>query len=149
LNKKILFYIITVILMLTDQISKLIINLTLKEPLQVLPNILSLDKVYNSGAAFSIFQNNTVFLILITLAILICIIYFVIEKEMSKPEIISLAFISGGAIGNLIDRICSSFVIDFIRLDFINFPVFNLADIFINIGVILLIVSILMVKNGK
>jgi len=135
--------------MLTDQITKLIINLTLKEPIQIFPHLLSFDKVYNSGAAFSILQNNTIFLILITLAILMCIFYFVFDKDMPKLEIIALGFISGGAIGNLIDRICSSYVIDFIRLDFINFPIFNCADIFINIGVILLLVSLLVVKNDK
>ena len=149
LNKKVLFFIITVVLMLTDQISKLIINLTLTNPIQIIPNILYFDKVCNSGAAFSILQDNTIFLILITLAILMCIIYFVIKKELSKLEIISLGIISGGAIGNLIDRLFSSCVIDFINLDFIKFPIFNLADIFINIGVIILIISILLVKNDK
>ena len=149
MNKRILFFIITVALMLADQITKLVITLTLKEPLAVLPNILSFDKIYNSGAAFNLLQDNTILLILITLAILICIIYFVIQKDMSKLEIISLGLISGGAFGNLIDRICSTCVIDFIRLDFINFPVFNCADVFINIGVIILLVSILMGKNDK
>jgi len=152
-NKNFIFGIIVIACALIDQGSKFIIDntLALYENLLIIPNVLSFEKVYNTGAAFSILQNNTVFLVLIAILTIISILIFLIIKKnnINSYENIAFGFICAGALGNLIDRICFSYVIDFIRLDFIDFPIFNIADILINIGVIILIVNIFVQKNDK
>lgn len=153
-NKKVgLFYIILTDIFLLDFFSKWIIDksLQLNETIRIIPNILSFEKVYNEGAAFSILQNNIELLIIISITTILYILGYFIKKhsEFSYANIVALACIAGGAMGNLFDRITYSHVIDFIQLDFLNFPIFNLADIFINIGVIILIINILVAKNDK
>lgn len=124
-------------------------NLSMHTEIMIIPNILSFEKVYNTGAAFSIMQNNLPFLITISIVTLMLIFWYITKKhkELSCLEISALSLISGGAFGNLIDRLTNSYVIDFIQLEFINFPIFNFADIFINIGVIILIVSMFILKK--
>ena len=152
-NKQFVFFLILLTCVAFDQITKIFIDNTLylNQNLVILKNVLSFEKLYNSGAAFSIMQNNTLLLILISVITVFFILIFILKKtaKLSIYNTCALAFISGGAIGNLIDRIFNSYVIDFIQLDFINFPVFNFADIFINIGVIILVVSIFICKNNE
>ena len=130
-NNNFIFGIIVIVCALIDQGSKFFIDntLALYENLLIIPNVLSFEKVYNTGAAFSILQNNTVFLVLIAILTIISILIFLIIKKnnINSYENIALGFICAGALGNLIDRICFSYVIDFIRLDFIDFPIFNIV----------------------
>ena len=152
-NKQIAFLSVAIFAIAVDQTVKFIIDTTvqLNQNILLIKNILSLDKLYNSGAAFSILQNHTYLLILIALLAILSITGYVFNKasKFNLSEAISLGFIVGGATGNLIDRLFHNYVIDFIQFDFINFPVFNFADIFINIGVIILLISILILKNDK
>ncbi|KGF92869.1 Lipoprotein signal peptidase [Prochlorococcus marinus str. MIT 9123] len=107
-----------------------------------------LDFVKNYGAAFNIFSGSRIFLSMISIIISIILLSLILRKYTSNIlEIYSYSFILGGTIGNGIDRIFMGFVIDFINLNFINFPVFNIADISINIGFILIIYSIF--KNNS
>ncbi|KGF89601.1 Lipoprotein signal peptidase [Prochlorococcus marinus str. MIT 9107] len=102
----------------------------------------------NYGAAFNIFSGSRIFLSMISIIISIILLSLILRKYTSNIlEIYSYSFILGGTIGNGIDRIFMGFVIDFINLNFINFPVFNIADISINIGFILIIYSIF--KNNS
>ncbi|MCQ2958189.1 MAG: signal peptidase II [Candidatus Gastranaerophilales bacterium] len=149
-RNRIIFFVITVLTLLIDQISKYVIELQpINEKVTIIPHLISFEKVYNSGAAFSIMQNNTFILIFISLVVLGFVFWHIFKNEVKLIEIIALGLISGGAIGNLIDRVFHGFVIDFIQTEFITFPIFNFADTFINIGVIILIVSILFLKNDK
>ena len=107
-----------------------------------------LDFVKNYGAAFNIFSGSRIFLCLISVFFSILLIYLIFRKNtLNLFEHLSYSFILGGTIGNGIDRILNGFVIDFINLNFINFPVFNIADISINIGVIILLYNIF--KNNR
>ena len=107
-----------------------------------------LDFVKNYGAAFNIFSGNRIFLSFISIIISILLIYLILRKNLSNYyENYSYAFILGGTIGNGIDRILNGYVIDFINLNIINFPVFNIADISINVGFIIIIFKIF--KNNK
>ena len=107
-----------------------------------------LDYVKNYGAAFNIFSGNRIFLSCISIIISIFLIDLILRKNSSKLlEILSYSFILGGTFGNGIDRILRGFVIDFIDLNFIRFPVFNIADISINIGFILILYSIFKNKS--
>jgi len=103
-----------------------------------------LDFVKNYGAAFNILSGSRIFLSLISIIFSILLIYLIVRKKNLKLiDLYSYSFILGGTIGNGIDRILKGFVIDFINLNIINFPVFNIADISINIGFIFLLYSIL------
>ena len=107
-----------------------------------------LDFVKNYGAAFNIFSGSRILLSLISITFSILLIYLIFRKNsINSIDLYSYSFILGGTIGNGIDRLLKGFVIDFINLNIINFPVFNIADISINIGFIFLMYNIF--KNNK
>jgi len=110
--------------------------------------LFKLDFVKNYGAAFNIFSGSTIFLSLISIIFSILLIYLILRKNtLNQFDLVAYSFILGGTIGNGIDRILKGFVIDFINLNIIDFPVFNIADISINIGFIFLLYSIF--KNKR
>ena len=107
-----------------------------------------MDLVRNYGAAFNIFSGNRIFLSCISVIFSILLTNLILRKNtLNLFDLYSYSFILGGTIGNGIDRILRGYVIDFINLNFINFPVFNIADISINIGFIFLLYSIF--KNKR
>jgi len=110
--------------------------------------LFKLDFVKDYGAAFNIFNGSRIFLSLISIFFSILLIYLIFRKNtLNKIDLYSYSFILGGTIGNGIDRIYKGFVIDFINLNILNFPVFNIADISINIGFIFLLYNIF--KNNR
>ena len=110
--------------------------------------LFKLDFVKNYGAAFSLFSGSRIFLSLISIFFSILLIYLILRKNtLNTFELYSYSLILGGTIGNGIDRIYKGFVVDFINLNIINFPVFNIADISINIGFIILLYIIF--KNNR
>lgn len=138
--------IISIILLCIDQISKiLVVNLLTKtDSITIIKNFFYLTYINNDGAAFSILVGKRIFLILIAvLAIVMLIRYIKKNNIQNKLELVSISLIIGGSLGNLMDRVVRGYVIDF--LDFkifnYNFPIFNLADTFIVIGVFLLIIK--------
>lgn len=146
MNKKSFIYSISFIVLLFDQLIKLIVmnNMKLHQEITIIPNFFSIYYIENTGAAFSILGNKTLLLIIVSV---ICLIlmkeYIKKEKEMSNLSIISLGMIIGGTIGNLFDRILYKAVIDYLAFDIFkySFPVFNLADIAITVGASLLLLS--------
>ena len=110
--------------------------------------LFKLDFVRNYGAAFNLFSGSRIFLSLISIIFSILLIYLIAKKNsLNSFDLYSYSFILGGTIGNGIDRIYRGFVVDFINLNIINFPVFNIADISINIGFIFLLYNIF--KNNR
>lgn len=106
----------------------------------LIKDIFHLTFVKNDGAAFSIFSNKQLFLILAT-SVVICLILGLLYRAVQQPGVLlplALALIAGGAIGNLIDRMRLNYVIDYFEFRFINFAIFNVADVFIVCGTILL-----------
>lgn len=100
-----------------------------------LPGFITLRPVENTGAAFSIAAGQTVFFIVFALVVVAALIFYAFSvRPKSLALIFACALVVGGAIGNVIDRICEGAVTDFISLDFIGFPIFNVADIAIVIG---------------
>ena len=145
---------ISIILLLIDQISKILVVklIDINSSIELIKNFFYLTYTHNTGAAFSILTDKRIFLILIAVIILIVIFnYLRKNKTESKIEKIAFSLIIGGSIGNLLDRIVRGYVIDF--LDFkifgYNFPIFNLADTFIVIGVFLLLLITLTRKEVK
>ena len=133
-------------------ISVLVIDLITKHFLfaidyfNLIPNVISIaSNGGNTGAAFGIFSDNTILLIVVSIIMIVVLFIFnYFEKERSVFYCIAFGFIVGGACGNLIDRIFLGYVRDFIYLDFWpSFPVFNFADSFLTIGAILMAVYII------
>ena len=112
----------------------------------LIPNVLSLHYLENRGAAFGIFQNQKVFLVLLTSAILLGVCYILWKLPEGKrflPMKILCFLITAGGIGNLIDRLRLNYVVDFIYFSLIDFPVFNVADIYVTVSMVLLFVLVL------
>tara|TARA_Y100000589_G_C27133499_1_gene621553 strand:+ start:1067 stop:1528 length:462 start_codon:yes stop_codon:yes gene_type:complete len=102
----------------------------------------------NNGAAFNIFSNNQLFLLFVSVISSIVLVYLLFYgKNIRKFDKYALSFILGGSLGNGADRLIYGYVTDFIDLNFINFPIFNIADISINIGFFLIIFSFLRKGN--
>ncbi len=109
--------------------------------------IVDITLVHNRGAAFGFGQGNGWIFILIT--VLICafaIAWLALGKKHHPIEVIGLALVVSGGIGNLIDRVTTVYVVDFLHFTFIDFPVFNVADICVTCGVVLFIVTFLFVN---
>ena len=131
-------YIIGAICVLIDQLTKWLLY---GKSCSLIGDFLWLEPGFNTGASFSIFSNATTFLIIFSIPVIAMMNYFMISNKVSKSKFfkISLGIILGGTIGNLIDRIALGGVRDFIYLKSINFAIFNFADIFINVGVYMLL----------
>ncbi len=153
-----LFWIIlAAVIVAADQICKLIVmtNLSATDSVHFLPGVIDFVYVKNTGAAFSILSESTVLLGIVS--VLFCIgvgIYWYLKKPKHKLLKLSVSLLFAGALGNAIDRVVRGFVVDFISTAFMDFPVFNVADIAITVGAVLLVIYILFfdkeeVKDGE
>ena len=133
------FWLAIVCTILLDQLTKILVrnNMNLFESIPVIPKVFHITYIENPGAAFGILANQRTFFIIITLLILAGVFYF--QRKLKTPRLIlniSLGLVVGGAIGNLIDRLRVGTVTDF--FDFRIWPIFNIADTAVVLGVIYL-----------
>jgi len=152
INKYYAFFIATTVLLVDQTLKNLIAqNMILNEKITILNNILSVTKIYNTGAAFGIFENKTLFLAIFSVFVIVLISVYLVKtcKSLNSVNTVAWGLILGGTVGNFIDRLNLGYVLDFIRLDFIDFPIFNIADISINFGAALLIICILFASKGN
>ena len=140
-NNKYSYLFIISFFCILDQLTKIYINLNYNRVLNKDLFIFSINFVRNYGAAFNIFEGSRLFLSFISVISTIILSYFIFISETKLINKYGLSFILAGTIGNGIDRILNGYVIDFIKIKYFNFPVFNIADIAINIGVLILIIS--------
>ena len=104
----------------------------------LLPGVVQLTRLHNTGAAWSSFSGKTGLLAAVTVLLLAAVVYLVVKKIVRHPLGLSAAMlVLGGGIGNMIDRICRGYVVDMFDLEFMSYPIFNLADCFVVVGVIL------------
>ena len=137
---------ISLLIILSDQLTKYIINLNHTSLINNDLIFFSIDYVKNYGAAFNILSGSRIFLSTVSTILTLYLIYFILcKKNISNLNLLSYSLILAGTVGNGIDRIIKGYVIDFINLNFIDFPVFNIADISINVGLILIIYGL--IKN--
>ena len=126
-----------------DQLIKIAVlnsSLVSGEVSTVIDGFLQWRYVENTGAAFSLFTGKTALLSVFTAAVLLVGFYLIIAKKIkSKVALASVVMLMGGGLGNLIDRIFRHFVVDYIEVLFIDFPVFNFADCFVTVGEFLLV----------
>lgn len=135
-------------LILADQWAKLwaLGALRGKDPIVVIRGVLELRYLENRGAAFGIFQNRQGFFILVTIIVLAGLFFLygrIPEGQRYLPMKICFCLIGAGAAGNLIDRVFRSYVVDFIYFRLIDFPIFNVADIYVTLAAFLLVLLIL------
>lgn len=145
------FFILIIILICVDQISKFLVVFNKDNlPKTIIKNFLNITYCENRGIAFGLASGYVQLFSIITLVIIVAILIFVCInfKKINTFLSIGIGLLISGGIGNLVDRLIRSYVVDFIDFgDFINFPVFNIADIFVVIGVIVIGISCL--KNEK
>jgi len=148
IKRKLYFASLSIFIVLIDQFTKYLMFYNKKLFINKDFLLFKLDFVKNYGAAFNIFSGNRIFLSLKSIIFSILLIYLILRKNtLNQFDLFAYSFILGGTIGNGIDRILKGFVIDFINLNIINFPVFNIADISINLGFIFLLYRIF--KNNQ
>lgn len=147
------FYLIAVLVIALDQWTKWLIvkNMELGESITIVENFLYITSHRNSGAAWGILQGKMLFFYIITVIVIVAIVYFIQKQAKNKRLFgIALAFMLGGAIGNFIDRLFRKEVVDFINtyiFDY-DFPVFNIADSALVIGVALLILQMILEERA-
>ena len=132
-------YIISLLVVIIDRITKILVEKFLDgKVLVIIKKFFYLTCVRNDGAAFSIFENKVLFLAILGIIALLALIYYITKHNKNN---IGYFFLVGGILGNLIDRIFLGYVVDFIGIEFFGnqYPIFNIADIFIVIGAIFVI----------
>ena len=133
-------------LVLIDQVVKALVrtHIALGESITLVPYVMDLTYVQNTGAAFSLLRNHTWLLALISLAVSIALAAAIWRRVFTHPAgLFALSVVLGGAVGNLIDRVLFRSVTDMFMTTFISFPVFNVADICVVLGGIATVVYVL------
>lgn len=146
-----LYILIIIGLIAIDQISKyLAVNyLANIGSIPIIKNIFHLTYVENRGAAFGMFQNNQIIFIVVAIAACVFGLYYLYKKDLNILGKLAIILIISGALGNLIDRIRLGFVVDYFDFRVIWDYVFNVADVFVVVGTILLCVYIIFFENDK
>ncbi|NQJ21233.1 signal peptidase II [Streptococcus suis] len=145
------FPIVAAVLIVLDQLVKAwtVANIALDTVEPFLPGFMSLAYLRNYGAAWSILQNQQWFFTIVTLVVVTALIWYYIKQIQGNIwTLFSLSLMIAGALGNFIDRIRLGYVVDMFHLDFINFPVFNVADICLSVGVGILFICIMKEENN-
>lgn len=138
------FWVAAIVSLILDQLTKYIVvqNFKLHETLPLWSGVFHFTYVTNTGAAFSLFHQGGSWLRWLSLAVslgLIALGWF--GPALTTFEQLGYGFILGGALGNGIDRFSAGYVVDFLDFRLIRFPVFNLADVFINVGIVCLLIA--------
>lgn len=147
--KKIISLVIIAVGILLDQLFKnwIVATIPLGQTRKFLPGVMSLTYLRNNGAAWSSFEGQQWFFLILTPIVLIVAAYFLWQKVNHSWYFFGLSLIISGALGNFIDRVRQGFVVDMFQTDFINFPIFNVADSLLSVGFVLLFIAILTDKE--
>ena len=144
-------FLISIIATIIDQVSKYIIEANLKydEIIKVINNFFYITRTSNTGAAFSILEGKIVFFLIISVITVVLLVKYIKGFKDNVLNNISFGLIIGGIIGNFLDRLVLGYVRDFIKINIFgyNYPIFNIADVCIVVGVILLCISV--VRGGE
>ncbi|ENZ5669676.1 MULTISPECIES: signal peptidase II [Enterococcus] len=152
----VVYFLISALLVGFDQWSKYLTvqNISLGETKEFIPGFLSLTHLRNTGAAWSLLEGKMIFFYVITVIVSVVIIYLLIKNyKKSVWYSVGLSFVLAGAIGNFIDRVRLGYVVDMLQTDFMNFPIFNVADSTLVVGVICIFIYLILdekaAKEGK
>ena len=138
-------FVLLIFLIVLDQVTKYFAVLKLKDKtsIPIINGVFELHYLENKGAAFGMLQNQKIFFIFVAVVILSGITYLLFKiPEHKKYRLLHflLVLIAGGAIGNMIDRISHDYVVDFFYFVLINFPIFNVADMYVSVSCVLLVI---------
>lgn len=143
-----MYFIIIAIVVALDQFTKYLVqaNMDMGQSIPVIAGLFHMTYIKNYGAAFSILQNHRSLLIAFPLIVTVIVLTVLIKIRKSSHRILllSISLIAGGGIGNLIDRIAYGYVVDF--FDFRIWPIFNVADIAVCFGCVLLVIYVLFIE---
>ena len=123
-----------------DQLLKywVVQHLEIGQSAAFLPGLVRLTRLHNTGAAWGSFSGRTALLTAVTVVLLLAVVWLVVKKIVRHPlGLCAAMLVLGGGIGNMIDRVFRGYVVDMFDLEFMDYPIFNLADIFVVVGVIL------------
>jgi len=140
------YYVIAILAFAVDQLIKWSVAtyMDIGQKIPLIPGFIQLTSIRNRGAAFGILQNQRLFFIVVTAIVLIGIIIYLYKISRKQKFLASaLALIFGGALGNFVDRAFNGEVVDMLEFTFINYPVFNMADVFIVTGVVMVMIDTL------
>ncbi len=145
-------YVLIILLLFIDQLVKSIIDITMNfGVVKNIFNFFSITKLYNFGISFSFLNGSTILIIILSIVVLSYLVF--LKKQYLNIKLINngLLFVFIGGVGNLIDIVHYGYVIDYFKIDLfgINFPIFNLADIFVSVGFVLVIIGILKREYGN
>lgn len=152
----VVYFLISALLVGLDQWSKYLTvqNISLGETKEFIPGFLSLTHLRNTGGAWSLLEGKMIFFYVITVIVSVVIIYLLIKNyKKSVWYSVGLSFVLAGAIGNFIDRVRLGYVVDMLQTNFMNFPIFNVADSTLVVGVICIFIYLILdekaAKEGK
>lgn len=140
-----IYFLIIVVGIVLDRLTKIYaVKNLMVNPIE--SKLINLTYLENRGAAFGILQDKRILFVILTISIVLYLIYYFVKNIKKNPTIlnIAMAMIISGAIGNFYDRLFQAYVVDFIEFSFLNFPVFNVADIFVTVGCGLMIIYIML-----
>ena len=149
-DRRLKLIIYSLYIVLLDQISKflVLISLGFERSKNIIPNLLNFTLVKNKGAAFSLFSNSTTLLTITSIFASFLLITLILKfPPRSYWNSIGIVYLLGGTVGNGIDRLLKGYVLDFLELLPINFPIFNVADIAINIAMICFIIDLISTRD--
>lgn len=148
----IMYYVIAAVMVGFDQWTKIVTvaNIPLYDTVEFVPGVLSFTYIQNDGAAWSILEGQMGFFYLITSIVLVVLVYHM-QKYGHESRLLSwaLTFVLAGTIGNFIDRLRLQYVVDMLQLEFIEFPIFNVADSLLSVGMVLLILYVFMDERAQ
>lgn len=151
MKKKILIF--SIVFLAVDQISKIILDkiLILGKSISIFEKFLYITKAYNDGISFSMLTGHRWLIILISIFVMLFLYFYMGCFKENKRNIIAFSLVYGGLFGNLIDRIVHGYVIDFIDFYVLNYnyPIFNLADSFICIGILMILYAIFLGEDNE
>ncbi len=150
MDRMTLYICLMVAVVLSDQLLKFYIqqNVPLNVSYEVIPGVLSIGYVRNFGAAWSMWLGQRWLLSIISLVALVIFGYYFKKLHHNWGYGLGFSLLIGGTLGNLLDRLFSGYVVDMFELDFINFPVFNIADCALTLGVIVILITMLKDDEG-
>lgn len=143
-----------IILVALDQYTKYMAVISLKDKpaFSIIDGVLEFNYLENRGAAFGMLQNQKIFFVFVAVVFLSVIVYVLFKtpdaRKYNKLHMF-LVMIAGGAIGNMIDRLRLDYVVDFIYFVLINFPIFNMADIYVTVATAILIIHVLFIYKDN
>lgn len=148
-----IYYLLAIFFAILDQLVKLAVvkQIPLGAEISAIPGILSFFHIHNTGAAWSMLEGQMWFFTIVTLLAIVSVSYLLSKYGKINGWLFSLglSMILGGTFGNYFDRMRLGYVVDMFKLDFINFPIFNIADVELNVGVAIIFIYILFEERFK